>query len=438
MMLSEVGRPSLQTNSERYLYIGGLLVLTGFIGFFAWASFAPLDKGVAVPGIVIVAENRKIVQSLQGGRITQLHTTEGEWVEKGQLLISLDDTAIRSQRDNLQQQYFSLLSLEARLIAEQSNSALITFPEALLKQRGQPIIEELMALQQQLLHHRHQVQKGELTRLSTEIARLHERLAGLHIQRVNNQRQSDLIQQQLKGIRALAQNGYVATSQQLEMESKAIMFLAKVDQDNSYIAETHRHIQETEQRLAQQHEQYQADIHEQLAKAQQNRRELGQHITVAEYELANMQISAPASGVIIALAQHTVGGVVGSGQQLMEIVPNGEPLLIEAQLLVELIDKVAVGLPVDLIFSAFNQSHSPRLAGTVLRVGADRLDNRHSLQPYYPLTVSINIDAVQQTQIEKIRPGMSVDVFVRTGERSLLSYLFKPFTDRLQAALAEE
>ncbi|AUQ41432.1 hemolysin secretion protein D [Yersinia ruckeri] len=438
MMLSEVGRPSLQTNSERYLYIGGLLVLTGFIGFFAWASFAPLDKGVAVPGIVIVAENRKIVQSLQGGRITQLHTTEGEWVEKGQLLISLDDTAIRSQRDNLQQQYFSLLSLEARLIAEQSNSALITFPEALLKQRGQPIIEELMALQQQLLHHRHQVQKGELTRLSTEIARLHERLAGLHIQRVNNQRQSDLIQQQLKGIRALAQNGYVATSQQLEMESKAIMFLAKVDQDNSYIAETHRHIQETEQRLAQQHEQYQADIHEQLAKAQQNRRELGQHITVAEYELANMQISAPASGVIIALAQHTVGGVVGSGQQLMEIVPNGEPLLIEAQLPVELIDKVAVGLPVDLIFSAFNQSHSPRLAGTVLRVGADRLDNRHSLQPYYPLTVSINIDAVQQTQIEKIRPGMSVDVFVRTGERSLLSYLFKPFTDRLQAALAEE
>ncbi|ARZ02714.1 HlyD family type I secretion periplasmic adaptor subunit [Yersinia ruckeri] len=437
-MLSEVGRPSLQTNSERYLYIGGLLVLTGFIGFFAWASFAPLDKGVAVPGIVIVAENRKIVQSLQGGRITQLHTTEGEWVEKGQLLISLDDTAIRSQRDNLQQQYFSLLSLEARLIAEQSNSALITFPEALLKQRGQPIIEELMALQQQLLHHRHQVQKGELTRLSTEIARLHERLAGLHIQRVNNQRQSDLIQQQLKGIRALAQNGYVATSQQLEMESKAIMFLAKVDQDNSYIAETHRHIQETEQRLAQQHEQYQADIHEQLAKAQQNRRELGQHITVAEYELANMQISAPASGVIIALAQHTVGGVVGSGQQLMEIVPNGEPLLIEAQLPVELIDKVAVGLPVDLIFSAFNQSHSPRLAGTVLRVGADRLDNRHSLQPYYPLTVSINIDAVQQTQIEKIRPGMSVDVFVRTGERSLLSYLFKPFTDRLQAALAEE
>ncbi|CNB37791.1 HlyD family type I secretion periplasmic adaptor subunit [Yersinia ruckeri] len=437
-MLSEVGRPSLQTNSERYLYIGGLLVLTGFIGFFAWASFAPLDKGVAVPGIVIVAENRKIVQSLQGGRITQLHTTEGEWVEKGQLLISLDDTAIRSQRDNLQQQYFSLLSLEARLIAEQSNSALITFPEALLKQRGQPIIEELMALQQQLLHHRHQVQKGELTRLSTEIARLHERLAGLHIQRVNNQRQSDLIQQQLKGIRALAQNGYVATSQQLEMESKAIMFLAKVDQDNSYIAETHRHIQETEQRLAQQHEQYQADIHEQLAKAQQNRRGLGQHITVAEYELANMQISAPASGVIIALAQHTVGGVVGSGQQLMEIVPNGEPLLIEAQLPVELIDKVAVGLPVDLIFSAFNQSHSPRLAGTVLRVGADRLDNRHSLQPYYPLTVSINIDAVQQTQIEKIRPGMSVDVFVRTGERSLLSYLFKPFTDRLQAALAEE
>ncbi|CNL33662.1 HlyD family secretion protein [Yersinia frederiksenii] len=118
----------------------------------------------------------------------------------------------------------------------------------------------------------------------------------------------------------------------------------------------------------------------------------------------------------------------------MEVVPNGQPLLAEAQLPVSLIDKVTVGLPVDLNFSAFNQSDTPRLQGSVLQVGADRIQHPNTLEPYYPLTVAID---TAQTQLA-IRPGMSVDIFIRTGERSLLSYLFKPLTDRLHVAFAEE
>ncbi|ANI29710.1 hemolysin secretion protein D [Yersinia entomophaga] len=428
----------LQINSGRYLYIGGLLVLIWFIGFFIWAGFAPLDKGVAVAGVVVVTENRKVVQSSQSGRISQLHIAEGKWVEKGQLLISLDDTTERSQRDNLQQQYFSLLSLEARLIAEKNHEAEIRFPVALLTQREKPHIAELMVLQQQLFYHRYQAQQAEIARLSAEIALLRARHAGLHRQRANNQLQSDLIQQQLKGVRTLAKSGYVALKHQLDMESQAIALKALVDQHRGHISETCQQIKANEQRLLQQVEQYQADIHEQLAKTQRRLQDLDQQIRVAEYDLANMRIYAPESGIIIALAQHTVGGVIGFGQQLMEIVPSGRPLLIEAQLPIELIDKVAVDLPVELIFSAFNQSHSPRLQGSVLHIGADRLNNPSSLQPYYPLTVSINTDEAQQTHTEKIQSGMSVDIFIRTGERSLLSYLLKPLADRLYAALAEE
>ncbi|WP_186367599.1 HlyD family type I secretion periplasmic adaptor subunit [Yersinia aldovae] len=426
--------PRLQTNSAAYLSLGGVMVLAGFVGFLLWAGLAPLDKGIAVMGKVVVAENRKVIQSLQGGRIQQLHVVEGDEVIAGQLLITLDDTVIRNQRDNLQHQYLSALAQETRLAAEQNELAEISFPQILLDHPEHSLVERNIVLQRQLFQHRRQAQLSEIARLSAQITRYQDRLKGLQVMRSNNQRQSDLFQRQLQGIQLLAKNGHVAKNQLLDMERQALSLHAQIDQDTSDIAETHKLIDETEQHISQRHEQYQSENREQLAKAQQSTQEFAQRLSITEYELENTRLYAPVSGVVIALAQHTIGGVVSTGQTLMELVPSGQPLLIEAQLPVELIDKVAIGLPVDLNFSAFNQSNTPKLQGSVLHVGADRIQHPQTLQPYYPLTVAIDI---AQTALA-IRPGMSVDVFIRTGERSLLNYLFKPLTDRLHMALAEE
>jgi protease secretion system membrane fusion protein len=426
--------PRLQTNSAAYLSLGGGMVLAGFVGFLLWAGLAPLDKGIAVVGQVVVAENRKVIQPLQGGRIKQLHVTEGDEVIVGNLLITLDDTVVRNQRDNLQHQYLSALAQEARLTAEQNERGEISFPETLLNHPEHSLIERNIVLQRQLFQHRRQAQRSEIARLSAQITRYQDRLNGLQAMRRNNQRQSDLFQRQLQSVQLLAKNGHIATNQLLDMERQAISLHAQIEQDTSDIAEVHKLIDETEQHISQRREQYQSENREQLAKAQQSTQELAQRLRITEYELENTRIHAPVSGVVIALAQHTIGGVVSTGQTLMELVPSGQPLLIETQLPVELIDKARVGLPVDLNFSAFNQSNTPKLQGSVLHVGADRVLHPQTLQPYYPLTVAIDI-----TQSElAIRPGMSVDVFIRTGERSLLNYLFKPLTDRLHMALAEE
>ncbi|MFW5388860.1 MULTISPECIES: HlyD family type I secretion periplasmic adaptor subunit [unclassified Yersinia (in: enterobacteria)] len=423
-----------QINSGYYLNLGGLLVVGGFIGFLLWAALAPLDKGIAVIGQVVVAENRKVIQPLQGGRIQQLHIAEGEEVTIGQLLITMDDSVIRSQRDSLKNQYLSALAQEARLTAEQDGVSEIIFPETLLLHPTQPLVERNIVLQQQLFHHRRQAQLSEIARLSAQITRHQDRLNGLQVMRRNNQRQSDLFQRQLQGVQLLAKNGHVANNQLLDMERQAISLHARVEQDTSDIEEAHKLIDETEQHISQRREQYQSENREQLAKAQQNTQDLKQRLSIAEYELDNTRIYAPVSGAVIALAQHTVGGVVSSGQTLMELVPSGQPLLVEAQLPVELIDKARAGLPVDLNFSAFNQSNTPKLYGSVLHVGADRIQHPQTSQPYYPLTVAIDMS---QTELA-IRPGMSVDVFIRTGERSLLNYLFKPLADRLHVAFAEE
>lgn len=218
------------------------------------------------------------------------------------------------------------------------------------------------------------------------------------------------------------------------MERQSISLRANIEANSSEILELHKQISEIEQHILQRREQFKSENREQLAKAQHTTQELAQRLAVAEYELNNTRIFAPVSGSVIALAQHTIGGVVSTGQTIMELVPNGQALLAEAQLPVSLIDKVTVGLPVDLNFSAFNQSNTPRLQGSVLRVGADRIQHPHTLEPYYPLTVALDNT---QNQLA-IRPGMSVDIFIRTGERSLLNYLFKPLTDRLYVAFAEE
>lgn len=426
--------PQLQTNSGRYLSIGGVLVLGGFIGSLLWAGLAPLDKGIAVMGHIIVAENRKVVQPLQGGRIKQLHVAEGDEVAEGQLLITLDDTAIRSHRDNLQHQHLSALAQEARLTAEQHDLPAIIFPAELHQYPEQHLVERNIVLQQQLFQHRRQAQLSEVARLLAQITRHESRLDGLETMRGHNQHQFDLFQRQLQGVQLLAKNGHAAQTQLLDMERQSISLRAGIEKNNSEILELHKQISETEQHISQRREQFKSENREQLAKAQQNTQDLGQRLEMAEFELNNTRIISPASGAIIALAQHTIGGVVSSGETLMELVPNGQPLLAEAQLPVSLIDKVVVGLPVDLNFSAFNQSNTPRLQGSVLRVGADRIQHPQTLEPYYPLTVAIDNT---QTQLP-IRPGMSVDIFIRTGERSLLNYLFKPLTDRLHVAFAEE
>ncbi|CQJ58851.1 HlyD family type I secretion periplasmic adaptor subunit [Yersinia rohdei] len=426
--------PQLQTNSGRYLSIGGVLVLGGFIGSLLWAGLAPLDKGIAVMGHIIVAENRKVVQPLQGGRIKQLHVAEGDEVAEGQLLITLDDTAIRSHRDNLQHQHLSALAQEARLTAEQHDLPAIIFPAELHQYPEQHLVERNIVLQQQLFQHRRQAQLSEVARLLAQITRHESRLDGLETMRGHNQHQFDLFQRQLQGVQLLAKNGHAAQTQLLDLERQSISLRAGIEKNNSEILELHKQISETEQHISQRREQFKSENREQLAKAQQNTQDLGQRLEMAEFELNNTRIISPASGAVIALAQHTIGGVVSSGETLMELVPNGQPLLAEAQLPVSLIDKVVAGLPVDLNFSAFNQSNTPRLQGSVLRVGADRIQHPQTLEPYYPLTVAIDNT---QTQLP-IRPGMSVDIFIRTGERSLLNYLFKPLTDRLHVAFAEE
>ncbi|MFW5403115.1 HlyD family type I secretion periplasmic adaptor subunit [Pectobacterium brasiliense] len=426
----------LHTDAGRYLKYGLWLVLIGFGGLLLWAGMAPLDKGVAVSGRVIVADNRKAVQPVSSGRIASLTVRDGDRVQAGQVLATLDQTPAQAQRDNLVTQLQEAFAGEARLLAERDDLNTIAFPAP--TEQHSTVTQQIQIAQQQLFISRRAALQQERAAIQAAIIGAKAQSQGSQALLASSQTQFQIISEQLRGLRPLAQEGYIARNRLLDVERQAAQLAGAIAQERNNQVQLQQQVVELEQKIQQRQNEYQKEVRAQLADTQRSIQDLTQRLKTAEYELQHTHIRAPASGTVVGLALHTEGGVVNSGQMLMEIVPEGQPLLIDAQLPIELVDRVSNGLPVELLFSAFNQSTTPRISGVVALIGADQLVEQQTGKPYYALRIHVDEQGKQQLAGLDVRPGMPVQAFIRTGERSLLNYLFKPLSDRLHLALTEE
>lgn len=426
----------LPLDERRYTRMGGWLLALGFGGFLLWAALAPLDKGVAVSGNVVVAGNRQAVQHPSGGVVQRLLVRDGDQVAAGQVLIRMDATQISAQRESLFVQHLGALASTARLEAERDGLEEIVLPPSLSSDDARAVAT--LALQRQLLSSRRAALRLELDGLRESIAGSQAMLEGLRAAKVHKEEQRASMQAQLQGLRELAREGYVARNRLLENERLYAQLNGDISEDLGNIGRTQRQILELRLRAAQRAEEYQQDVRQQLADARLQAEDLGSRLRGVEFELAHTEVRAPVAGTVVGLDVFTEGGVISPGQMLMEIVPQDAPLLVDARAPVELVDKLQPGLDVELLFVAFNQSRTPRVNGKVTLVSADRLLDEKTDQPYYRLRVQVDEDGLRQLQGQQIRPGMPVEAFVRTGERSLLNYLFKPLTDRTHMALVEE
>ncbi|CAK17421.1 HlyD family type I secretion periplasmic adaptor subunit [Pseudomonas entomophila] len=417
---------------------GRWLVLVGLGGFLLWGALAPLDKGVPVSGNVVVAGSRQAVQHPTGGVIEQLLVRDGDQVLTGQVLLRLDATQAQAQQGSLHVQYVNARAGEARLLAERDGSAVIEFPTALREQAATPWVAAALEAQRQLFGSRRQALETELAGLGESIAGAQASLQGLQGTLASKQAQRDALDEQLKGLRELASDGYIPRNRLLDSERLLAQVNGSIAEDLGAIGRTQRQVQELKLRAVQRRQEFQNDVRQQLSERQASAEDLGNRLRGAEFELAHTQVRAPASGTVVGLSVFTNGGVIARGQPLMEIVPANAPLLVDARASVELVDRLKPGLPVELLFVAFNQSTTPRVAGEVTLVSADRLLDDKTQQPYYQVRIKVSEEGLRQLAGLDIRPGMPVEAFVRTGERSLLNYLFKPLADRVHVALAEE
>ncbi|MFK3774049.1 HlyD family type I secretion periplasmic adaptor subunit [Pseudomonas sp. NPDC089406] len=428
----------LRLDAHRPARVGRWLVLAGFGGFLLWGALAPLDKGVPVSGTVMVAGSRQAVQHPTGGVIEQLLVRDGDRVTAGQVLVRLDSTQAQAQVGSLEVQYLNARAGEARLLAERDAASNLMFPEDLLAQAGTPWVATALDAQRQLRTSRAQALRMELDGLRENIAGAEASLAGLQGSMASKQAQRDALDEQLHGLRELARDGYIPRNRLLDNERLLAQVNGSIAEDLGSIGRTRRQVLELKLRIGQRQQEFQNEVRQQLAELQANAEDLGNRLRSARFELAHNQVRAPADGTVVNLSVFTNGGVIARGQQLMEIVPSEAPLLVDARAPVEMVDRLHPGLPVELMFSAFNQSTTPRVDGEVTLVSADRLLDEKTQQPYYQLRIKVSPQGLEQLAGLDIRPGMPVEAFVRTGERSLLNYLFKPLADRVHIALAEE
>lgn len=423
---------------KRYGRLGWLMIGIGLAGFLLWAMLAPLDKGVPVSGTVIVSGNRKAVQHPTGGIIDKILVKEGDRVEAGQVLIGMNGTQARSQAEVVRAQLFSARAVEARLIAERDNLPAIEFGEVLDAAMQAPHVVDTVAVQRQLFATRNLALQKELGAINESITGLQSQLAGLRDARVNKQEQLAALREQLQNMRELAREGYVPRNRLLDTERLFAQINGEISSDLGTIGRTQSQIAELKLRASLRREDNQKEVRTLLGDTQRDVQTLQSRLEALDFDLANTQLRAPVSGTVVGLSVFTDGGVVGPGAKLMDIVPDGEPLEMEAQVPVHLIDKVKAGLPVELMFTAFNQSKTPRIPATVSVVSADRLTDEKNGTPYFRIKAQVTKEGMRMLAGHQVRAGMPVEVFVKTGERTMMSYLLKPVVDRAHTALTEE
>lgn len=428
----------VNTDAGKYRKIGWLIVLAGVCGFLLWAGFAPLDKGVPLSGSVTKESNRKAVQHQTGGTIAEILVKDGDTVKAGQVLVRMNSVQATSQIDTTLSQYYTARAAEARLLAERDGKAAITFPPSLEKERKDPRVAQVVALQGQLFASRKAALENELGAVSENIAGLKLQQKGLQEARDSKKEQMAMLKTQLDGMRDLAKDGYLPRNRLIDQERTYAQLSGAISEDIGNIGRSQSQIMELNLRRMQRTQEVQKEIRSQLIDTQREAEALEARATAQKYDVQNTEVKSPVDGIVVGLQVFTRGGVVSPGFKLMDIVPADDALVAEGQLAINLVDKVHLGLPVELVFSAFNASTTPHIPGVVTSVSADRLVDEHNGQPYYRVRARVTPQGAKMAAKLDIRPGMPVEIFVKTGERTMMSYLLKPIFDRAKTSMTEE
>ena len=411
----------------------------GLGGFVLWASFAPLDEGVPSPAVVAVETQRKAVQHLSGGILQEVRVREGQAVKAGEVLFRLDEAAARANHESVRQRYLGLRAVQARLQAEQAGRPTLSLHADLQAAIGKDLlIRAQVQTQQALLTTRAQGLQAELRGMEESIQGQRALIESTASMQGSRQTQLKLLQEELRNTRELVAEGYAPRNRQLELERAVADAQASLSELRGRQEQALRVVAELEHRSLRARHAFLQEVQTQLGSVTLEVQADADKLQALANELGRTEIAAPVSGQVVGLATQTVGGVIQPGQKLLDIVPDTEPMVLEARIAPHLIDKVRPDLTTDVRFSAF--AHSPQLVveGKVQSVSQDLLTDTHSGVNYYLARVVLTANGMRALHGRRLQAGMPAEVVIKTGERSLLTYLLHPLTKRLAASLKEE
>jgi HlyD family secretion protein len=401
-----------------------------------WATLVPLSGAVVIPGTVIAESNIKKIQHPTGGVIASISVRDGMRVQEGDVLVRLDDTQVRANFQVVTTQLDEIKARLSRLTAERDGHDGQTMPLEVAFTRDENK-GQLLTTENSLFKARADTRKSQRELLRNRIDQLNEEITGLDAQIKSKQTQLELIGQELEGVQALYDKRLTPLTRLTSLQREAARLDGERGQLVSSIAETRAKISESELQLVKLDQDFRADVVKDLREAQDKEAELAERVVAAQDQLNHIDLRAPTTGVVHQLSAHTIGGVVGPAEVIMVIVPESDELQIDARLPAYDIDQVHKGQSTLVRFSAFNQRTTPELSGIVSHVSADITRDEKSNTSYYTVRVGLPGDEVARLSGLQLISGMPAEVFVQTGSRTMMSYLFKPFNDQLHRMFRE-
>ena len=430
---------ALGADIDRTIRFGFKILAYGLGGFVLWAVLVPLGEGVPAPGTVAIADKSKIVQHLQGGIVKDVLVKEGDWVKKDDVLLRLDPAEVLANYQTVRQQFFGLRAMEGRLIAEQTDLEKINFDQDLLNASIQdPIIKQHIVVQEQLLQSRRDALHASIFANNAQIKGLEAQIKGFQDMIASRTEHYKLLSIQLAGLKDLVAEGYAPRNQQFEMQNQMHDISAFISENQSQQLQARHSISQIQQQTIALQTNYQKEVNTMLQDVRREVDGLQERYRAAQFQLQRLDIKAPASGQVVGLTTHTVGGVIQAGSTLMTIVPENEPLIVETKVPPQFIDRIHANDMADISFSTF--AHSPLLVvkGLITSISADVLMDDSTKTSYYLVRIAITDEGMQKLGNRQMQPGMPVQVVIKTGERTLMNYLLHPFSKRISAALREE
>ena len=418
----------------------GLWVLgLGFGGFLLWAGLAPLDEGVPTQGMVTLDTKRKTVQHLSGGIVKEVLVHEGQQVKEGEPLLRLDGAVAKANYEAVRQRYLGYRAMQSRLFAEQAGRDTIDFHPDVKAAMNDPLIKQQVMTQQQLIQARRAALAADLQGIEESVQGLKEQLTSYQNILVQRRSQLALLTEELTNTRGMVKEGYAPRNRQLELERMVAESNAAIADLTGNSLRVNRQVAELTQRSMARKQEYRKEVETQLADVTREVQSDAEKFVAVTADLDRMEIKAPATGQVVGLTVQTVGAVLQPGQKLLDVVPDSQTLLLEAHIPPHLIDKIQAGLSTDVRFNAF--AHSPQLVveGKVLSVSGDLLSDPAQPQfSYFLARVQVTPAGMKTLGSRQMQPGMPAEIVIKTGERSMLTYLLHPLVKRMASSMKEE
>lgn len=430
--------PSDPRRAIRRLNVFGLAILFALVGGVGgWAFTTEIAGAVIASGVVVVESDIKRVQHPTGGVVGELNVRDGDFVEANDILIRLDETVTRANLGIVLNSLDQAMAREARLEAERDAAVAIVFPEELTTRGALESVASIMAGEERLFELRATARAGQIAQLREREIQLQNEIEGLNGQLDAKTREIELLKQELTGVRELWEKNLITIQRVVALERDLTRLEGEHGELIASIAQAEGRKTEVGLQIIQVDQDLRSEVAAELREIQGQIAEFLERKTAAEDQLNRIDIRAPQDGRVHQLTVHTVGGVISAGETIMQIVPT-DLLTIEVKVLPQDIDSVRTEQVAILRFSTFATRTTPELRGEVTRISAEVVVDERSGATYYLARISILPGEMAKLGALELAPGMPVESFIQTGERTVISYLIKPLVDQIMHTFREQ